>query len=227
MFTIGLTGGIGSGKSTVAEIMKGLGAVLVDADRVGWDVYRSGSQGGAHESGKESARGAPRGAPREAPREAQGYRAVVDEFGDEIVGPDGEVDRKKLGSIVFGDPARMKALTGIVWPLIAGAVSDRIAEETARGTETLVVEAAVMFEAGWERLFDEIWVVTARRETAVERLMVRDGVPEQAVRARMAAQLPDEERVRRADVVIENDGDLPDLKRLVESVWRDHQEKQA
>lgn len=219
MFTIGLTGGIGSGKSTVAEIMKGLGAVLVDADRVGWDVYRSGSQGGARESGKESA--------REAPRGAKGYRAVVDEFGDEIVGPDGEIDRKKLGSIVFGDPARMKALTGIVWPLIAGAVSDRIAEETARGTETLVVEAAVMFEARWERLFDEIWVVTARRETAVERLIVRDGVPEQAVRARMAAQLPDDERVRRADVVIENDGDLPDLKRLVESVWRDRQEKLA
>ncbi len=194
MFTIGLTGGIGSGKSTVAGILKDLGAELVDADRVGWEVYRAGTGG---------------------------YRAVVDEFGEEVVGPDGEIDRKRLGSIVFGDSARMEALTGIVWPLIAGAVANRIAEETARGTSMLVVEAAVLFEAGWENLFDEVWVVTARKEMAVERLITRDGVTEESVRARMTAQIPDEERVRQASVVIDNGGDLTELRRFVESVWRE------
>ena len=194
MFTIGLTGGIGSGKSTVAGVLKDLGAELVDADRVGWQVYRTGTGG---------------------------YQAVVDEFGDEIVGPDGEIDRERLGSIVFGDPARMEALTGIVWPLIADAVADRIAEEAARGTSILVVEAAVLFEAGWENLFDEIWVVTARKEIAVERLISRGGVTAESVRARVAAQIPDEERVRRADVVIDNGGDLTKLRKSVESVWRE------
>lgn len=194
MFTIGLTGGIGSGKSTVAGVLNDLGAKLVDADRVGWEVYRTGTGG---------------------------YRSVVDEFGEEVVGPDGEIDRKRLGSIVFGDPARMEALTGIVWPLIAGAVADRIAEEAARGTSILVVEAAVLFEAGWENLFDEIWVVTAREEMAVERLISRDGVTAKSVLARVAAQIPDEERVRRADAVIDNGGDLTGLRRSVESVWRE------
>ena len=194
MFTIGLTGGIGSGKSTVAGVLNDLGAKLVDADRVGWEVYRTGTGG---------------------------YRSVVDEFGEEVVGPDGEIDRKRLGSIVFGDPARMEALTGIVWPLIAGAVADRIGEEAARGTLILVVEAAVLFEAGWENLFDEIWVVTAREETAVERLISRDGVTAESVLARVAAQIPDEERVRRADAVIDNGGDLTGLRRSVESVWRE------
>ena len=194
MFTIGLTGGIGSGKSTVAGVLNDLGAKLVDADRVGWEVYRTGTGG---------------------------YRSVVDEFGEEVVGPDGESDRKRLGSIVFGDPARMEALTGIVWPLIAGAVADRIGEEAARGTLILVVEAAVLFEAGWENLFDEIWVVTAREETAVERLISRDGVTAESVLARVAAQIPDEERVRRADAVIDNGGDLTGLRRSVESVWRE------
>lgn len=194
MFTIGLTGGIGSGKSTVAGVLNDLGAKLVDADRVGWEVYRTGTGG---------------------------YRSVVDEFGEEVVGPDGEIDRKRLGSIVFGDPARMEALTGIVWPLIAGAVADRIGEEAARGTLVLVVEAAVLFEAGWENLFDEIWVVTAREEMAVERLISRDGVTAESVLARVAAQIPDEERVRRADAVIDNGGDLTGLRRSVESVWRE------
>ena len=200
MFTIGLTGGIGTGKSTVAGVLEDLGAELVDADRVGWQVYRAGTGG---------------------------YRAVVDEFGEVVVGPDGEIDRKKLGSIVFGDPARMEALTGIVWPLIAGAVADRIAEETAAGTSILVVEAAVLFEARWEHLFDEIWVVTARNEMAVERLISRDGVAAESVRARMAAQLPDEERVRRADVVIDNGGDLTELRRSVKRVWRERTKGKA
>ena len=194
MFTIGLTGGIGSSKSTVAGVLNDLGAKLVYADRVGWEVYRTGTGG---------------------------YRSVVDEFGEEVVGPDGEIDRKRLGCIVFGDPARMEALTGIVWPLIAGAVADRIGEEAARGTLILVVEAAVLFEAGWENLFDEIWVVTAREEMAVERLISRDGVTAESVLARVAAQIPDEERVRRADAVIDNGGDLTGLRRSVESVWRE------
>ncbi len=194
MFTIGLTGGIGSGKSTVAGIMKDLGAELVDADRVGWQVYRAGTGG---------------------------YRAVVGEFGEEVVGPDGEIDREKLGSIVFGDPARMEALTGIVWPLIASALADCIAEETARDTSILVVEAAVLFEARWEHLFDEMWVVTARKELAVERLITRDGVAAESVWARMAAQMADEDRVRRANVAIDNGGDLTELRRSVESVWRE------
>ena len=194
MFTIGLTGGIGSGKSTVAGILKGLGAELVDADRVGWQVYRVGTSG---------------------------YRAVVDEFGEEIIRSDGEIDRKKLGLIVFGDPARMKALTGIVWPLIASAVADCVVDETARGTSILVVEAAVLFEARWEQLFDEIWIVTTPKEMAVERLIIRDGVTAESVRARMTVQLSDEQRIRRADVVIDNSGDLTEFRRSVASVWRE------
>ncbi len=198
MFTIGLTGGIGSGKSTVTRILKDLGAESIDADRVGWLIYEAGTDG---------------------------FRAVVDEFGDGIVGPDGEIDRKRLGSIVFGDPARMEALTGIVWPLIASAVAARIAEEAAGGTSVLVIEAAVLFEARWEHLFDEIWLVATRKELVIERLAGRDGAAAESVESRMAAQMPDDDRIRLADVVINNGGDLAELKSSVTSVWQERTEK--
>ena len=124
MLTIGLTGGIGVGKSAVAGILKGLGADTVNADGIGHEVYRAGTRA---------------------------YREIVRTFGERVAGADGEIDRKRLGSIVFGDRAKLEALNGIVWPGIRQILQQRIHDIDSRGaTAALVVEAAVLFEAGWD-----------------------------------------------------------------------------
>lgn len=193
MLTIGLTGGIGSGKSEASGILRELGAVVIDADLVGHETYRSGEPG---------------------------WDQVVEAFGDEVVGPDGEIDRGRLGRIVFGDPGRLKRLTDIVWPRIREDLEKRITEERSDGDiAVLVVEAAVLFEAGWDELFDEIWVVTAPEDEVLERLeRQRKQKPEQT-RARLRAQMTNEERERRAGVVVRNDEDRAALAATVRQLW--------
>jgi len=191
---IGLAGGIGTGKSTVAAILSELGAVVIDADRIGHDVYRPGSEG---------------------------FRQVVDAFGAGVVAPDGTIDRRTLGSLVFADAAARARLNAIVHPLIARELALRVA--TARAADArrpIVVEAAVLVEVGWRGLVDRLWVVTAPRETAIARVMATRGFERAEVERRLAAQLPDAERRRVADVVIENDGSPAELRARVEAVWR-------
>lgn len=195
MLKIGLTGGIGSGKSEASSILRELGALVIDADIVGHETYRSGQPA---------------------------WDEIVEAFGDEVIGSDGEIDRRELGRIVFDDPGSLKRLTDIVWPKIREGLKDRMAGgPDGEGTDVLVVEAAVLFEAGWENLFDEIWVVTAPEKDVLERLeRQRNQKPEQT-RARVRAQMTNEEREKRADVMVRNDEDRAALAATVKRHWTD------
>lgn len=190
---IGLAGGIGSGKSTVAGMLAALGAHVVDADKVGHDVYRPGTEG---------------------------FHRVVDAFGPDVVGADGAIDRARLGARVFADPAELARLNAIVHPLIGDEIRKRIAAVQATGDgRPLVIEAAIMLEAGWS-FFDQVWVVIVGRETAIARVTASRGLGRADVERRIDAQMTNDERRRRADVVIENDGSLADLRARVEEAWR-------
>lgn len=193
--TIGITGGIGSGKSTAARLLERLGAYVIDADRVGHEVYAPGTEG---------------------------WQRVFDAFGPTIVAADGTVDRARLGALVFGDADKLALLNRIVHPLIAEAVRRRIADKRAAGCRgPIVVEAAVLIEANWQTLVDEVWVVVASPATVVDRVAAQRGLPPAAITARMQAQIRDEDRRRHADVVIENNGSLDALRARLEQLWQD------
>ena len=190
---IGLTGGIGSGKSTVAAMLGELGAVVIDADKVGHEVYLPGTDG---------------------------FRRVVEAFGAAIVAPDGTIDRRRLGARVFGDPAELARLNRVVHPLIGEEIRRRMQAALAEGGgRPIVVEAAIMLEAGW-RFFDRIWVVVVRRDVAVARVMASRGLSRAEVEQRIDAQMSNAERQGLADLVIRNDGSLDELRRQVEDAWR-------
>jgi len=190
---IGLTGGIASGKSTAARYLGSLGAPVIDADLLGHRAYEPGT--GA-------------------------FRQVVEAFGREVVGTDGRIDRKVLGGKVFGQPDALARLTGIVWPEIRRLAEQEIAAIRAERPDAIVVlEAAVLLEAGWEDAVDEVWVVVVERDIAVRRAMARDGTDESAIQKRIDAQLSNEERRRRADVVIDNSGDEAALRARLDREW--------
>ncbi len=186
MLTIGLTGGIGSGKSTVAKMLAGLGALVWDADQIGHRVYEPG-----------------------LPAHAELRSA----FGAEIIAPDGKIDRKALGHIVFSDPAALARLNQIVHPRIFERMSSMVrAARDCGETRAIVIEAAILIEAGWQPLFDEIWLVTASRAHAIERLARDRGLAREQIEARIRAQLSEDERRKWAAIVIENDGTLEELQ---------------
>ena len=191
MFVIGLTGGIATGKTLVSETLGALGATIINADLVGHEAYLPGTET---------------------------WRAVVDAFGEGIVGDDGQIVRPKLGAIVFSDPAKLELLNSIVWPRIYAMLQDRVAELAADGVEIVVIEAALLIEAGWTPIADEVWVLTAPRETALERLTGRGMSPEQA-NARIDSQMPQDERVSHADAIIANDGGKNELEQAVRELW--------
>jgi len=191
MLTIGLTGGIGSGKSTVAQMLVARGAAFVNADLVGHRSYL-------------------RGTPT--------YDRLIEAFGPEIVGDDGEIDRRKLGRRVFADPEDRRRLNDIVWPAMAEIMARDLDDLRARGVRVAVLEAAILLEAGWQWLVDEVWVVVATPETAVRRLEAA-GMEREHAGARIRSQLSNEERIYQADVVIENDGTTAELESKVQSLW--------
>jgi len=196
--TVGLTGGIGSGKSCVAEILASLGAHVIDADRIGHEVYRPGTAG---------------------------WNEVVGAFGGDVVAADGTIDRKRLGAVVFADRRKLERLNSIVHPLIRAAVFARINARWEHGDPApVVVEAAVLIEARWDELVDEVWLVVAEREVVIDRVMQSRGLERAAVEARLAAQLSDAERLAHADVTIDNSGSLDELRVAVEILWRDRLE---
>jgi dephospho-CoA kinase len=191
---IGLTGGIGSGKSTVAAMLAGLGARVVDADRIGHEAYRPGSEG---------------------------FEQVVQAFGRRVVGPDGSIDRRVLGALVFADPEARQRLNAIVHPLIGAEIGRRLAAARSGRPQTpIVIEAALLLEAGWRPLVDRVWVVAVGRETAITRVRESRGLSREEVERRLDAQMADAERRRLADVVFENDGTLAALRAQVEEAWR-------
>src|SRR5271155_2029456 len=159
MLTIGLTGGIGSGKSTVAQILGEFGAPILDADKVAHTTYAPGGPA---------------------------YDAVVAAFGAGIVAPDRTIDRRKLGAIVFGNPGQLNKLTSIVWPETFDVIRRNVAELRASGARLpIVVEAAILIEANWQPLFDEIWLVTASREQVIERVERDRGLKPEQTEARI------------------------------------------
>jgi len=175
-----LTGGIASGKSTAARFLKEQGAHVIDADVLGHRTYQPGS-----------------------PAHAQ----VIATFGADILAPDGTIDRKALGAKVFAKPEELKRLTAIVWPAIRALAEEEIARVRAAGTaRVIVLEAAVLFEAGWQDVGDEVWVNIVDRDVAVARATQRDKVPQATIEKRLDAQLSNAERIARADVVIDNNG---------------------
>ena len=193
MLTIGLTGGIGSGKSTVAQILGEFGAPILDADKVAHSTYAPG---------------------------ASAYDAVVAAFGADIVAPDRTIDRKKLGAVVFGSPERLNKLTSIVWPATFESIRRNVAELRAGGARLpVVVEAAILIEANWHPLFDEIWLVRASREQVIARIESQRGLKPAETEARIRAQLSDEERAKHATLVIENNGSIEELRELLKTVW--------
>lgn len=193
MRVIGLTGGIGAGKSLVASMLEEAGARIIDADKVGHEVYQPGSEG---------------------------FAAVVEAFGEEIVDEDGQIDRTKLGARVFGKPGELERLTAIVHPQIRRIVDERIAQARATpGLAAAVLEAAILLDSGWDAVTDEVWVVRADSDEIRHRLAESRGLSADEVDARAARQMSDEERNARADVLIENHGSLDDLRAQVERLW--------
>jgi dephospho-CoA kinase len=194
VLVIGLTGGIASGKSTVAELLGRHGAIVLDADLLGHEVYKPYQPA---------------------------WRAILDEFGEELAGGDGQIDRRKLASVVFTDSAAMKRLTDIVWPLMKTEMSNRLALCASNGSRVAVLEAAVLLEAGWDDLVDEVWVVMTPPEIAIARLIERSGFTDADARSRLAAQMTNDERAARADLVIENSGGVELLSKRVDALWED------
>jgi dephospho-CoA kinase len=191
MLTIGLTGGIASGKSEVARLLAARGAHVVDADRVAHGVYAPGSEG---------------------------HAALVAAFGPQILAPDGTIDRRRLGELVFADPAKRRQLTDIVWPLTRRAVEELARQQDAAGTRVFVVEAPLLVEAGWQGLFDHVWLVRTSDDTARRRLAARGLTPAE-VEARLAAATDADAAVAVATLIIDNDGDLQALAGAVDAAW--------
>jgi dephospho-CoA kinase len=190
---VGLTGGIGSGKSTVAKMFAEQGIPVLDADRIARDVVAPGTEGLAE---------------------------VVATFGPEVLTREGQLDRGALGKRVFGDEALRKRLEGILHPRIARASMERFAALAQEGHPYAIYEAALLVENGSYRSMGALVVVTASEATQIARVQARDGLDEGAARQRIAAQLPMAEKVRVADYVIENDGDLEETRAQAMAVHR-------
>jgi dephospho-CoA kinase len=188
-----LTGGLASGKSTAARFLASQGAHVIDADVLGHRTYDPGSAAHAQ---------------------------VIATFGEDVRAADGTIDRRALGGKVFGKPEELKKLTDIVWPAIRALAEAEIARVQAEGTaKVIVLEAAVLFEAGWESIGDEVWVNVVDREVAIARAIARDNLPREAVENRLNAQLSNAERRARATVVIENDGSQDEMLAQLRAQW--------
>ncbi|MET8803047.1 dephospho-CoA kinase [Streptomyces sp. NPDC004546] len=192
MLKVGLTGGIGAGKSEVSRLLVEHGAVLIDADRIAREVVAPGTPGLA---------------------------AVVEAFGEDVLTADGSLDRPKLGSIVFADPEKLAVLNSIVHPLV-GARSREL-EEAAAADAVVIHDVPLLTENGLAPLYDLVIVVDASPETQLDRLVRLRGMTEEDARARMAAQATREQRRRIADILIDNDVPLDALHKRVTEVWED------
>lgn len=192
MKVIGFTGGIGSGKTTITQYLTELGAVIIDADKVGHEAFEP---------------------------DTEIWREVVSAFGTDILAPDNKIDRKKLGPIVFGDPDALSRLNGIMHPRMFDMMKVRIEEYRQQGVEVVVIEAAVLIEANWTPLADEVWVATAPEAAVLDRLEKQRGMDKEQTLARIHSQLSSEERSKHADVIISNEGSLDELKAKIGKLW--------
>jgi dephospho-CoA kinase len=187
----GLTGGIGSGKSSVAALLRDRGVPVVDADELAREVVMPQSPGLAE---------------------------IVRVFGAQMLGPDGDLDRKRLGALVFSDAAARKRLNAITHPLVRALSQRRFAELAQQGVTLAAYDVPLLFEVGLDAVLRPIVVVTASEAAQLERIMARDGLTETEARSRIAAQLPLAEKQRRADYVLDNNGSPAELARQVDQV---------
>jgi dephospho-CoA kinase len=189
---IGLTGGIASGKSAVARMLRARGVPVIDADQLARDVVAPGTDG---------------------------LRAIVERFGAGVLLDDGTLDRKKLGAVVFGDDAARRDLNAITHPRVAQLAMEKLEALRASGAPVAVYEVPLLFENNLEGMMDATVLVAARDDVQLARLMARDGIDEAAARARMNAQMPLAEKRKRATFVLENDGTLGDAERQLDEIW--------
>jgi len=191
--TFGLTGGIASGKSTVAQMLQDLGARAMDADRIGHELIQPS---------------------------LPAYREIVARFGPEILAPSGEIDRGRLAGLVFADPGKLRALNAILHPPILERV-EQLAEGylLADPRAVVVVEAALIYEAGLVERFQKVIVAWCRPEQQIERLIANTGLSPHAAEQRLAAQMASEEKRSRADYVIDTSGSKEDTRRQVQTLY--------
>jgi len=190
MKIIGLTGGIGSGKSTVSEIMADMGAVIIDADKVGHDLLKN----------------------------TEVQREIISAFGKEVLTSDGNIDRKMLSRIVFDNPNLLAKLNRIMHPRMYNIVKNELKKYRNKNIKIVVLEAPLLIDAGWNSLVDEVWVINTPVNTVINRLRERTGMTGNEATIRIASQLSPDERLKAASVVIDNNGSLDELKKTVKSL---------
>jgi dephospho-CoA kinase len=189
---IGLTGGIGSGKSTVSQYLSELGATIVDADKIGHEIYQPNTTV---------------------------WQQLIETFGKQILTPDNTVDRKKLGEIVFGNPELLKKLDNLVLPAMFQIAKKKIESACKQGARVVILDAPTLFEAKWDSLVEEVWVVVADEAIVIKRAMARTGLPEAQIRSRINAQMSNEQKIKRSNVVIHNNGSIKELREKVKVLW--------
>jgi len=191
MIKIGLTGGIGSGKSSVAKLVQQQGIPIIDADQISHRLLEN---------------------------DGEAYDQVRLMFGAGVVNSHGEIDRRALGELVFSDASARRSLEDLLHPLIIKQIQAEVVEKAAQGANLLVIEMPLLFEAKLQKMFDLIWVVNINQEQQLERLRMRDGLTEIEAKRRINTQLPLDMKVKKADVVIENQGNLSELAAQVNAL---------
>ncbi len=199
MFVIGLTGGIGTGKTELTHVLRELGAVVIESDKVAHLSYRPGTDA---------------------------YEDIIDQFGREILDESGVIDRAKLGGLVFAVPELRIHLEMIVWPAARSWIEERLMQEKERGTKIIVIEVPKLFEAGWDDLADAVWTIEAPSDLIAQRVNIRSNLGEAEKNARVKAQITSGERAERADLLIENTAKLADLREQITNLWRTNPEIQ-
>ena len=190
---IGLTGGIAAGKSMVSGVLASLGAWILDADAFSREVVKPGTEG---------------------------LRAIAAEFGERMLNTDGTLNRKALGAEVFADEEKLERLNGILHPLIKAEMLRRAAEIEEKHPEDVVIfDVPLLIECGWQDVTDEVWLVTAPIEERIRRIALRDGMDEVQAMERIKAQMPDEEKAKYADVIINNGGSIRELENTVAKLY--------
>ena len=192
MFVIGITGNFGTGKTTISNMLAELGAVMINADEMGHEVLQP---------------------------DTQVYKELLAAFGKSILSPKGEIDRSKLGKLVFDDNIALARLNQITHPRIREIVRQKIEEYRQAGASVVVLEAALLIEAKWIPLADQLWVTIAPEATIVKRLRSSRGLSEEQIVTRLRTQMPQEEKARQADVVIDTDCSMDELRARVTELW--------
>ena len=190
---IGLTGGIAAGKSMVSDILASLGAWILDADAISREVVEPGTEG---------------------------LKAVAAEFGENVLMPDGTLDRRALGAEVFGNAQKLERLNGILHPMIKAEMLRRASEiEEKHPKDIVIFDVPLLIESGWQDVADEVWLVSAPIDERIRRIAMRDGLDEKQAMERISAQMTDEQKAQYSDVIIDNGGSIQELEETVTKLY--------